>query len=40
MKYGIARKYCTRGDVLEVGAGKAAFVSWLGSRYTGLEFND
>jgi 2-polyprenyl-3-methyl-5-hydroxy-6-metoxy-1,4-benzoquinol methylase len=41
-EYGIARKYLPlEGDVLEVGAGKAAFAELVGvGRYTGLEFND
>lgn len=41
-EYAIALKHLpSKGRVLEVGAGKAAFASVVGAdRYTGLEFND
>ena len=41
-EYEIAAKYISDDDdILEIGAGKAAFASIVGkSRYTGLEYND
>lgn len=41
-EYGYAARHITReGNVLEVGAGRAAFARHVGSdRYLGLEFND
>lgn len=41
-EYAMAARYLpTNGNLLEVGAGRAAFASLVGrARYTGLEFND